>query len=82
MATWYEVPNRYGWHIRPLEVTKFTNQSVWVGKHRRARSSYDDEIVPTLEEARTLLRDRCERTIKALRYQLEEAEAALKSLKA
>lgn len=81
MTTWYETPNAYGWDITPVEVEKETENFIWIGKSRRAKSSAYDTYYPTLKEAKKHLLERCERTIEDLKEDLEEAEEALIDLK-
>ena len=81
METWYEVPMQYGWQIKPVEVAKSTASSIWIGKHRRFKSSAYEIYVPTLGEAKGILMDRCEKVIKRLKSDLAEAENALELLK-
>jgi hypothetical protein len=81
METWYEVPRRYGWTVKTLEVEKFNEKSVWINGRRRARESYYDILVETPEEAHALLLKRCLSDIDRLSDELEKTKQVLKDLK-
>lgn len=76
-TTWYEVPIRYSWRITPVLVTRESATAIWVEGRRKQKSTNYETYVPTMEEAKKLMRDRCERTIARMKVDLSEAENAL-----
>ncbi len=76
-TTMYEV-SKYGWTIRPIEVTRVTGKSAYVlgfnGKERRqslVMESY--EILPTWEEAHRRLLELADKQVENARMNLERA---------
>jgi len=76
-TTMHEV-SKWGWTIRPVEVTRTTKQSAYVigcnGKERRDRlvgKGY--EILPTWEEAHQRLLELADKALEDARMNLERA---------
>ena len=72
-TTWYKTII-YGKLIAPVEVERFTSESVWIGGRRRGRSSVYENYFPTWAEAREFLLSHADATLASLRAQLSDAQ--------
>lgn len=84
MATWYKV-NKWAsssifednkW-VNPIEVEKFTESSVWIGKNRNNRRSEYLNYFPTKEEAFNFALGRAQEKIDCLKDEFKKAEKDL-----
>jgi hypothetical protein len=83
--TWFRTG---GWKqlIEPVQVERHTDQSVWIGGKRRARTTFsysdgEEGIFPTWTEARDQLLANAQSKVESLRRQLEAANGKLGNIK-
>lgn len=81
MTTWYEV-KLYGMDVRPVEVGRSTDLSVWVkdfsGKfRRRAIASGYESYFPSFDEAKTFLVERETRRLENAKQTVTNGERSL-----
>ena len=71
--------------IEPVQVERFTEQSVWIDGRRRARMSDGygriDGYFPTWAEARDALLEEAEGKVASIRLQLEQANGKLGNIR-
>ena len=81
METWYRVDVRYGYGIEPVDIKNVTpNCVVFPNGRRVSKESAYDKYVPTLEEAKEIIKNRCIRAIDYHRKELETAQQKLKDI--
>ena len=72
-TTWYQTLS-YSDRIVPIEVERFTGESVWIDGRRRGRFSQHENYHPTWEESREFLLSNADAALASLRAQLSDAE--------
>ena len=84
MMRWYEFV-KYSGEIRPIEIMRFTDTSIWVqGQKREHREAIENEWAirfPTLDKALAYAKDCLTQRREAARATLREIEAKLENLK-
>lgn len=79
MVTWYIVSAD---RIRTVEITKYTESSVWIGDRRQARLSSYENFFPDWQQARDFLMEKWQRRIENSEKTLEAQKRLLASIEA